>query len=178
MTKYIYARVSTDQQSTDAQLLALADETAVIIQETASGTKSRPALEALIAAIQPGDTVHVVAIDRLGRKVRDVIAKLESILEKGGSIVSLREGKVYEGASGKLIAQLMAAVAEFEREAIVERVKSGLANAKQRGVKLGKPSKRLPMLEIERRVQAGETLREIAKTYKVSAATLSRRLNK
>ncbi len=138
---YIYTRVSTQGQKTDAQTHALRTKypTAQIIKEVASGAKQRPKLEKLLARLTAGDTLVVTALDRLGRKTAEVLHLIEDLMTRGVTLISEREGLSYTTLTGKMILQIMAAVAELERGLIAERTTASLAAAKARGVKLGRP---------------------------------------
>jgi DNA invertase Pin-like site-specific DNA recombinase len=132
--KYGYARVSTRDQSARLQRDALAghgvDE---IVEETASAQGRRPALEALVGRLSAGDILVVWRLDRLGRSARDLLALEERIRERGAGFVSLSESIDASTASGKMLFAVLSAVAQMERDVIVERTLAGLEAAKKRG---------------------------------------------
>lgn len=141
---YGYARVSTTGQCLDRQLDALIQvgvDKDLIYCEKMSGTKSnRPKLKALLNILEPGDKVYIEALNRLGRSSADLISLMQTFSEMGVTLVSLKEQLDFSSASGKMIAQFLAVLAEFERSCIVERVNEGLAAARARGRVGGRPA--------------------------------------
>lgn len=139
--EYIYARVSTDTQTTDGQLTTItkAFPQASVVTETASGAKSRPILKALLGELNEGDTLIVAALDRLGRRTSEVLAIIEDLDQRGVILKSLREGVDYSTPVGRLVTQVLCSVAELERNLISERTKAGLEAAKAQGKQLGRP---------------------------------------
>ena len=138
---WIYSRVSTGLQSTDAQLSQLTAlfPGAEVVSETASGAKERPLLNATIEKLEKGDVLVVYALDRLGRKASEILALLEGLQEKGIILKSIREGADFSTPVGKLVTQIMLSVAEMERNMIAERTRSGLKAARESGTRLGRP---------------------------------------
>lgn len=155
MARVGYARVSTADQHPEAQrdkLIAVGcDPDLIWTDHGASGAKaSRPAWDACRAALRAGDALVVVKLDRVGRSVRnliDVAAELES---KGVDFVVLDQGIDTSTASGKLLFHVLAAIAEFERDLVIERTRDGLAATKARGRAGG----RKPRLTDEQKSQA------------------------
>lgn len=178
MKTYAYLRVSTDKQATDTQeydLLRRFPE-AELIRETASGVKARPALEALLAVLQPGDTLAVAALDRLGRRTSEILTLIEALQRRGINIVSLREGLDYSTAVGKVTAQILVVVSELERSLISQRTKAAMGALKAKGVKLGRPRGFAPEAvdKAKELKAAGATHREIRALTNISLDTLSR----
>ena len=145
-----YVRVSTGGQTFEGQLEALrqmARSRGVaepeIVAETASGRYQRPALDRLEKEARKGriSELWVVALDRLGRSTVDVVMRLDRLGRAGCAVVSIREGIDLGSASGRLQAQLLAAFAEFEASQIAARTREGLAAARARGRRLGRPSR-------------------------------------
>jgi DNA invertase Pin-like site-specific DNA recombinase len=148
----LYARVSTNNgmQDPEMQLAELREYAArcdlVIAAEYVdhvSGSKeSRPSLNKLMAAAHSRkfDCVLVWKIDRWGRSLKHLVTSLADLDAYGIAFVSLRDGLDLSTPSGRLMMQLLGAMAEFERALIVERVKAGLKNAKTKGMKLGRPT--------------------------------------
>ena len=141
MREFIYTRVSTDGQSHDPQTNSLQRKfpQASVVTEVASGGKSRPMLETLVKQLQEGDTLIVAALDRLGRRASDVLTLIEDLDERGVVLKSDREGVDYSTPVGRLVTQILVSVAEMERSMIQERTRAGLAAARAKGVKLGRP---------------------------------------
>lgn len=174
-----YARVSTDGQTLAGQkeqLVAAGAER--VFAETASGAKtSRAQLSRCLAALEDGDTLLVTRLDRLARSTRDLLNILAHVAERGAHFRSLSETWAdTTTAHGRLLLTFLGGVAEFERELIKSRTSEGRARAKARGQSLGRPFKLTSHQRDEARARRanGEAVREIAKSYNVSASTISR----
>ena len=133
-----YARVSTGDQDLKLQLDAL--KTAEcrdvdIYTDKASGARgSRPGLDACVAALEPGDTLVVWRLDRLGRSMPHLVGLVEELLGKGIGFRSLQDGVIdTTTASGELMFNIFSSLAQFERRLIQERTQAGLAAARARG---------------------------------------------
>ena len=136
-----YARVSTEQQNLDRQLDML-EKYGVdfIYNEKMTGTKrNRPELEKLLERLTEGDTVVVESLSRLGRSTKDLIWLMETFNERGVNLVSLKESIDTTSSTGKLLFALMSAIAQFERDVIADRTREGIASARARGRKGGRP---------------------------------------
>ena len=174
-----YARVSTYGQTLDAQLEQLkAAGCAKTYREKATGAKvERRELQRLLKAITPGDVVTVTRIDRLARSTRDLLKTLATVAERKAGFRSLGDAWAdTTSAHGRLMLTVLGGLAEFERELIRARTGEGRERAKARGVKMGRPPKMTPhqMKEALRRRDAGEPMRDIARSYNVSHSTISR----
>lgn len=139
--KFGYARVSTQDQSLDVQIEKLTaagcDE---ILQEKVSGAKEeRKELNRLLDKLRPGDTVCVVRLDRLGRRMMQLVKLINSFKTNNINFVSLENNIDTSTPMGMLIFNMMAAFAEMERELIKERTKAGIASAALRGRRGGRP---------------------------------------
>jgi DNA invertase Pin-like site-specific DNA recombinase len=174
-----YARVSTDAQGLAAQMEAL--KTAGcrrIYSEKRSGADSdRKALAKLLRAASPGDIVVVTRLDRLARSTRDLLNVLDQLGKTDIGFKSLRETAIdTTSASGRLTISILAAIAEFERELITARMSEGRKRATAKGVKFGPKFKlnRFQRQEALARLAAGESQSDIAKTYGIDRATISR----
>ena len=178
--KYGYARVSTDGQSVAAQIAALqAAGSGKVFREVASGAKpDRAQLRKAIAALDAGDVLMVTRLDRLARSTRDLLNTLAAITGKKAGFRSL--GDAWADTTtphGRLMLTVLGGLAEFERELIRARTSEGRERAKARGVKMGRPRKLTPHQQREatrRRDRGDETLADIAHSYNVSPATISR----
>ncbi|MFD3003663.1 recombinase family protein [Pontibacter toksunensis] len=137
-----YARVSTQDQKLELQTDALTHHGCEqIYREKKSGkNKERPELEKMINQLRAGDTVVVWKLDRLGRSLRDLIDLVAEFKEKGVDFVSLQDGINTATPTGRFTFNIFASLAEFEREIIRERTNAGLASAKARGRKGGRPT--------------------------------------
>jgi DNA invertase Pin-like site-specific DNA recombinase len=152
-----YARVSTQQQQLHLQLDALrAYGCQEVVKEKASALKERPALRELLDQVQAGDTVEVCKLDRLGRSLKHLVELVLSFQEKQIQFVSLQDHLDTTTAQGRLMFNLFASLAEFERDLIRERTQAGLAAARARGRQGGRP----PGLskEAQRKAEAVKTL--------------------
>jgi len=133
-----YARVSTEDQSLDAQIDALKHCSDICFQEKMSATKERPELQKALNRLKAGDTLVVVKLDRLGRSVKDLISIVEKIKAKGAHFKSL-DGIDTSNSYGTFVFHIFSALAEMELSLIRERTKAGLEAAKKRGRNAGRP---------------------------------------
>lgn len=179
-----YARVSTGHQSLDAQADALTaagvDPNRVYSDKlTGTSTKEqRPGLAAVLDYARPGDTIVVVGIDRLGRNAAEVMLTIRDLNEEGIALRSLREGIDTTNATGRMIAGVLASLAELELELGRERRAAAKASRKARDLPIGRP-RALTAEQIalaERMRTSGEPVPVIAQALNVSRATLYRTL--
>jgi DNA invertase Pin-like site-specific DNA recombinase len=174
-----YARVGTLDQDLSGQIEALkASGATTIYREKISGVRAvRPQLAKLMAALKPGDVVTVAKLDRLGRSSRELLDLIERIGKAGASFRSLGDPLWDTSSSqGRLLATLLAAIAEFERDLIRERTTAGRQRAKANGVRFGRKPKlsEYQRAEALKRRNAGETLADIARSYGVHLSMISR----
>ena len=180
-----YTRVSTASQDAQLQLDALVDsgvQKRDVFSDVTSGSRTaieRPGMKRLMDYIEPGDTVVVWRIDRLGRSLIDVLNTVNLLRDKGVKIRSLSDGIDPETTSGRLMLGMLATLAEYERELITERVNAGIAAAKQSGTKFGRPpvdpaviAEKLDIAQGARK--KGRTAAEAASLVGWSRATLYR----
>lgn len=136
-----YARVSTAEQSLQMQIDALVKAgvpRAHIAVETVSAARAkRPELDTILAGLRPGDTLVVWKMDRIARNLVDLLTKMDTIKTAGASFKSLTEQIDTTTPGGRLIFHVLGSLAEFERDLIVERTRTGVKAAKARGVKFG-----------------------------------------
>lgn len=145
-----YARVSTEEQKVDLQLNALkhAGCEQIFVDEGVSGAKAdRAGLKKALASLQPGDTLVVWRLDRLGRSLINLVGLMSELGNRGIEFYSLMENIDTTSAGGRLVFHLMAALAEFERSLISERTKAGMEAAKLKGIHVGRPRRVKPMRE-------------------------------
>ncbi len=172
-----YARVSTQDQNLELQLDALrAAGCGMVYQDKASGAKTdRPGLDEAFSHLRAGDTLVVWRLDRLGRTLRHLIETVSDLEAKGIGFRSLQESIDTTTSSGKLIFHVFSALAEFERNLTRERTQAGLAAARARGRKGGRPRK-LDSAQIKLLYQLYDererTVREICRLLKISKPTL------
>ena len=181
MTRFGYARVSTVHQDFAAQVQALqAASCNEIIRERASGAKSdRPRLVDLLDMVGPGDSIVVVRLDRLARSVSQLIAIMQQIEARGVTFISLGDNIDTSTASGRLTFHIFAALAEFERNLIIERTKAGLDAARAAGRTGGRPLALTPS-QVEKARQwikdRTMTQQQAANALGVARSTLARAL--
>jgi len=174
-----YARVSTADQNLDLQKDALAQAGCErVFTDTAGGAKAeRPGLAAALDFLRPGDTLAVWKLDRLGRSLKHLIETVQQLESRGVGFRSLRESIDTTTSGGKLVFHLFAALAEFERDIIRERTEAGLAAARARGRKGGRPKalndKRAAMAQTLRQ-DPNRSIKEICETLRISRATFYR----
>jgi DNA invertase Pin-like site-specific DNA recombinase len=182
----IYARVSTDRQTTENQtreLKALAAregwEVVRVFEDTMSGAKGREdrkGLDALLKAVgrREFDAVLVWSVDRIGRSLTDLLSVLMELHAKKIRLVLHQQGLDTGTPAGRAMFQMLGVFAEFERAIIQERVKSGLERAKARGVKLGRPGTDPKTADAVRKALRGESVRAVAKRFGLGVATIQR----
>lgn len=177
-----YTRVSTEEQNPALQREALEQAGAVaIFEDRASGARlSRKGLADALAALEPGDTLAVWRLDRLGRSLRQLIETAESIRERGAHLRSLTESLDTGSAAGRVLFHVIGALAEFERETIRERVTAGMATAKRHGKHVGRPARfTQAQADAARSLMAGgESRKATARMLGVNPSTLTRGLNR
>lgn len=180
---FLYARVSTADQTTDNQLLEARTEGFTIhprhtVAETISGSvpaAERPGFAKLLDRLDEGDTLVVTKLDRLGRNTADVLGTVERLSAMGVHVHCLAlKGVDLTSPSGRLHMTVLAAVAQFERDLLIERTYAGLARAKAEGKKLGRRDALTgeQKAEIRQKLAAGATARGLAKEYAVSHPTI------
>lgn len=176
-----YARVSTDEQDTAAQVNALkAARCERIYREKASGGRwNRPELHRLLDQLRKGDILIVWKLDRLSRSLRDVLTIMERLTEVRAGFRSLTEAIDTTTPAGRMMMQMVGAFAEFERAMLRERTKAGLESARGEGRIGGRRPKLSPeqRSEIARMVFRGDkTAADAARLFRVHPATISRLL--
>lgn len=177
-----YARVSTEDQHLELQLDALkaagVEERDIFMEKVTGSKKDRLELEKLLTYMQPGDTIIVWKLDRIGRSIKHLIELSELFKTSNIEFVSLKENIDTSTATGRLMFNMLAALAEFEREMIIERTHAGLAAARSRGRQGGRPKK--SDADIERAVKLYKSeaysIADITTMTGVSKATLYRKV--
>jgi len=182
---FAYCRVSTTDQTTENQRLEIlaagfAIEARRLIAESISGSvaaKERPGFIKLMDRMESGDVLVVTKLDRLGRNAMDVRASVEQLAKSGVRVHCLALGGVdLTSPAGKMTMQVIAAMAEFERDLLIERTQSGIIRAKAAGKPFGRP----PTLNAEERatvlnrLDAGISIAQIAREFKTTRQTIMR----
>ena len=182
---FAYLRVSTIGQTTDNQLHEIEAagfkvEPRRVLAETVSGsvpTSMRRGFRRLVDRLEPKDILVVTKLDRLGRNAMDVGSTVAQLAEIGVHVHCLALGGVdLASSTGKLTMNVINAVAEFERDLLIERTQAGLARAKAAGRKLGRPESLSPeqRQEVARRLDQGATISALAREFKTSRQTIMR----
>jgi putative DNA-invertase from lambdoid prophage Rac len=177
--------VSTTGQTTDNQLQEIAAagfkvEPRRVVAETVSGnvaTAQRRGFTRLLDRLEPGDVLVVTKLDRLGRNVMDVGTTVAKLAELGVRVHCLALGGVdLTSSTGKLTMNVLNAVAEFERDLLLERAQAGLSRAKAEGKTLGRPSSLTEdqRREIERRLREGIPVSALTREFNTSRQTIMR----
>ena len=181
-----YARVSTQEQDLNLQLDALekagCSKDKIFVDKISGSKAERPGLEKCLAAIQPGDTLLVWRLDRLGRSMVHLISLIEDLRSKKIGFKSICDGAIdTTTASGELIFNIFSSLAQFERRLIQERTKAGLDAARARGRQDGR--KRVEatnpkvMMAKNMHKDHGMSIENICKTLKISRASFYRYLS-
>lgn len=181
MTQYGYARVSTKEQtsSLDTQVERLRDVEGCVhvYRDVASGSlASRPGLDEAKANLREGDMLMVTKLDRLGRTTLDTLTTIGELDARGITVKALDVNLDTSDAAGKLVVSVMASLAQFERDRLIERTNEGIAHARAQGKKFGRP----PALDetataaVVAAIDSGMTITSVAKLHGVSRLTVRR----
>lgn len=184
MATFAYGRVSTKDQTTENQKLEIERAGYKVdywyADEGISGkvaASQRPQFAKLLGQIRDGETLVVSKLDRLGRDALDVGATIRMLSTRRIEVIVLQLGKLdLTSAAGKMMMTMLSAVAEMERDLLVERTQAGLARAKRSGKALGRPTMTTPeqRADIVARHQAGVSISELSRIHGVSRATIMR----
>ena len=177
-----YARVSTDDQNLALQRDALEQAGCQQIHEDKfSGAKAeRPGLAAALSHARTGDTLVVWRLDRLSRSLKDLIEMVSLLESRDIGLKSLHESIDTRSSSGKLVFHMFGALAEFERNLIRERTQAGLAAARARGKKGGRPKSLSPdkqALAVKLYDEEKHTVKQICQMMGISKPTLYKYLD-
>lgn len=182
---FAYCRVSTAEQTTDNQVTEIASagfavDPKRIITETVSGSiaaRERKGFARLMDRLEEGDVLIVTKLDRLGRNAMDVRATVEALAASGVRVHCLALGGVdLTSSAGKMTMAVISAVAEFERDLLIERTHAGLQRAKEAGKPLGRRRSLTEAQEasVRQRRAEGVSLGKLAQEYGVSRAAIQR----
>lgn len=182
---FAYCRVSTADQTTENQLIEIESAGFHVapnrmITETISGSvpaSERPGFAGLLNKLEDGDVLVVTKLDRLGRNAMDVRATVEALTGLGVRVHCLALGGVdLTSAAGKMTMGVLAAVAEFERDLLIERTQSGLARAKAAGTQLGRPQalSHADGADALEKLSKGLSVASVAREFKTSRQTIMR----
>lgn len=182
---FAYVRVSTVGQTTENQVLEIQAagfkvEQRRVVSETISGsvaTSQRRGFNRLVDRLEPDDVLVVTKLDRLGRNAMDVAGTVAKLTEVGVRVHCLALGGVdLASSTGKLTMNVINAVAEFERDQLIERTQAGLNRAKAEGKILGRPPSLTPdsRADIQRRLTNGDSISALARAYRTSRQSILR----
>lgn len=182
---FAYARVSTSDQTTANQLREImaagfSVDKRRVVSESISGSVSadqRPGFAQLLVKMEEGDVLIVTKLDRLGRNAMDVRATVEGLAERGIRVHCLALGGVdLTSAAGRMTMQVLNAVAEFERDLLIERTHAGIARAKAEGKAMGRPSalSHEQRADVLRELDAGASVAALARRFGTSRQTIMR----
>lgn len=182
---FAYCRVSTADQTTDNQVQEIAASGFLvngprIVTETVSGSVAameRKGFLALLNKLESGDVLVVTKLDRLGRNAMDVRSTVERLAALGVRVHCLAlGGSDLTSPAGKMIMTVIAAMAEFERDLLIERTQSGLARAKSQGKTLGRPQSlgEVSIKAVVKRLAQGEAVAALAREFGTSRQSIMR----
>jgi len=182
MATFAYLRVSTSDQTTDNQMVELAQAGYQIDYWFAdvgvsgkAAAAQRPEFRKMLDRIREGETLVVSKIDRLGRDAIDVLQTIRSLEERKVKVIVHQLGAVdLTSTVGKMMLAMLSAMAEMERDLLVERTQAGLARAKAEGKKLGRPARTTPAQNEEILAQLANNISvsELARRYDVSRSVI------
>jgi DNA invertase Pin-like site-specific DNA recombinase len=182
MAIFGYGRVSTHKQNTENQKLELENVGYKIdywFEDTGISGKTsanqRPEFNRLLEKIRDGETLLVSKLDRLGRDAIDVQKTVKELAARNIKVIVHQIGNIdLSSSAGKMLLTMLSAVAEMERDLLIERTQSGLARAKQEGKKFGRPAKtdENQKIEIRKKLLTGVSISQIAREYNVSRGTI------
>jgi putative DNA-invertase from lambdoid prophage Rac len=184
---FLYCRVSTATQFTENQVqevtaAGFAVQASRVVEETISGStaaKERPGFQKLLERMESGDVLIVTKLDRLGRNAMDVRQTVEHLTATGIRVHCLALGGVdLTSAAGKMTMQVLGAVAEFERDLLIERTQQGLIRAKAAGKKLGRPKAVGTTQTVLRFKSMDMTQAQVAAELEIGITTVKRHWNK
>lgn len=180
-----YMRISTvnESQKFDRQAEQLSGCDIVYKDRISGAKKDRPELSKLLKDLQQGDTVVITSIDRLSRSTKDLLELVEHIREKGASLKSLNDSwldTTDDNPLSSFLLTIMGALGQMEREMITQRVREGVAVAKSKGTKFGRPTANSTKVAhaIELYNAGNHTVKEIEKIVGISRSTIYRKIKR
>lgn len=181
MSKIGYIRVSTIDQNTDRQEIALSEigMDKIFVEKVSGKNMNRPELKKMLEYVREEDTLYIESISRLARSTQDLLSIVQQLQDKGVGLVSLKENIDTATPQGRFVLTIFAALAELDRENILQRQKEGIAAARMKGKKFGRPRIEDPKdwTKITALWQNGEiTAVEAMKKLNMNRGTFYRRL--
>lgn len=186
---FAYCRVSTTDQTTGNQRMEIIQagftvDGRRVVEESISGSVAameRPGFARLVDRMESGDILVVTKLDRLGRNAMDVRSTVEKLAAMGIKVHCLALGGVdLTSAAGRMTMGVLSAVAEFERDLLIERTNAGIQRAKDEGKQFGRPSALSPedQHEVLQKLSQGAAVSALARDYKTTRQTIMRVRNK
>lgn len=180
--KFGYARVSTKDQNLDLQINALKKDgchpSDIFVEKISSRKKERPVFKELLSKLEADDTLIIWKLDRIGRSLRELVEIMDELNKRGIHLKTLTGNLIIDTstAQGKLMYNITAAFAEYERDINKERVTAGLEAAIERGVKLGRKAKLTEeeVNKIRQMRKAGISIKEITEYFNIGRTTYYR----
>lgn len=173
-----YARVSTAEQNLDMQVQALkrAECHRIVTEKVSAVSDRRPALENALSMLRDGDTFVVWRLDRLARSLTHLLWRVQYIEDCGAKLKSLTESIDTATPGGRLLFHVLGALAQFERDLIQERTRSGMKAARERGIRLGALPKQnaAEHKAMQKDRNSGMSIRQIGMKYHVSGGTVQK----
>ncbi|MCH5379661.1 recombinase family protein [Limosilactobacillus reuteri] len=179
MTQFGYARVSTKGQSLADQInqLKSAGVDKILAEKFTGTTTSRPQFDKLIKLVKPGDTITVTKLDRLARNTREALNVLDPLMNKGVKFNVLNIGLLENSTIGRLVKTILLAVAEMERDMIVDRTQEGKRYARlhKKNYHEGRPKRLItPHYKAAYSYLLDHTYKDTSKAFNISVSTLQR----
>ena len=175
-----YIRVSSVQQNTDRQLVDIERDKEFLEKVSAKDTE-RPQLKAMLEHVREGDTVVVHSMDRLARNTKDLLEIVETLKAKGVSVKFLKENLAFtagtDNSMNNLLLTMLGAVAQFERELMLERQREGIEAAKAKGKFKGRKAT-LDSAAIMKEIDGGLSVRKTATKHGIAVSSVSRIIKK
>jgi putative DNA-invertase from lambdoid prophage Rac len=182
---FLYARVNTPDQTTDNQVVEVqgagfdVNPRRVIVEciSGSSAASERPQFAKLADRLKPGDVLIVTKLDRLGRNAMDVRSTVERLANDGVKVYCLALGGMdLTSPTGKMTMGVISAVAEFEKDLLIERTNAGLARARAQGVKLGRKGSlsEKSKTEVLSLLKAGKSVAQLARNFSTTRQTIMR----
>lgn len=177
-----YARVSTRDQKPDSQIAAArrlgVRDTHIFVEKASGARHDRPVLDKAIAVLERGDTLACFKLDRLGRSLAHLVKVIEDLEARGVHFMTAEDGLSTKGSTGKLVLNMLGAIAQFERNLMLERTQAGLAAAKANG-RIGGRRRKMGPAEVTKArhmLNRGELNADDVAMLKVCRRTLFREL--
>lgn len=183
MSNLAYVRVSTIEQNTERQIIAIKNNAEIdkwFIEKASAKDKERKELKKLLDYIRENDTIYIHSLDRLARNTKDLLSIIETLNQKNVELYSIKDNFDFNSSSGKFMLTILGAVAEFERNILKERQAEGIAIAKKKGKFKGSKPIKINKKQFEELYGDWKkgyiTQKDMYKRLNISRTTLYRRI--